>query len=97
MEKDNDSVIQMLQNGVKRYLLKSIGSEELLMLLKQTVKLGYYYTPIITGNIHKQIEIKNATTNVPLLTDREKELLDYLCTDCFINNRIQLFIWLVKL
>lgn len=81
MEEDDNSVLQMLQYGAKGYLLKSIGSEELLIALKQVVKYGYYYTPIITGNIHRQIETKNATTNVPLLTDREKELLDYLCTD----------------
>lgn len=56
MEEDDNSVIQMLQYGVKGYLLKSIGSEELFIALQQVVKYGYYYTPIITGNIHKQIE-----------------------------------------
>jgi DNA-binding NarL/FixJ family response regulator len=81
MEEDDNSVIQMLQYGVKGYLLKNISSEELHLALEQVVKYGYYYTPIITGNIHKQIEKKILNKNVPEMSGREKELLDYLCTD----------------
>ncbi len=81
MEEDDNSVIQMLQYGVKGYLLKSISSEELFTALKQVVKYGYYYTPIITGNIHKQVEKKIIAANVPELSEREKELLNHLCTD----------------
>lgn len=81
MEEDDNSVIQMLQYGVVGYLLKSIGSEELLTALQQVVKYGYYYTPIITGNIHKHVEKKISAGNVPELSEREKELLNYLCTE----------------
>lgn len=81
MEEDDNSVIQMLQYGVKGYLLKNISSEELHAALEQVVKYGYYYTPIITGNIHKHIEKKILNKNVPEMSGREKELLDYLCTD----------------
>ena len=81
MEEDDNSVIQMLQYGVKGYLLKNISSEELHTALQQVVKFGYYYTPIITGNIHKHIERKIVNRNAPDLSEREKELLDYLCTD----------------
>ena len=81
MEEDDNSVIQMLQYGVKGYLLKSIGAEELLTALQQVVKYGYYYTPIITGNIHKQVQRKIVASKAPELTDRERELLNYLCTE----------------
>ncbi len=81
MEEDDNSVIQMLKYGIKGYLLKSIGSEELLIALQQVVKYGYYYTPIITGNIHRHVEKKINAGNVPELTEREKELLNHLCTD----------------
>jgi len=81
MEEDDNSVIQMLQYGVKGYLLKNISSEELHLALEQVVKYGYYYTPIITGNIHKQIEKKILNKNVPDMSEREKELLDYLCRE----------------
>jgi len=80
-EEDDNTVIQMLQYDIKGYLLKNIGAEELQQALQQVVKFGYYYTPIITGNIHKQIEKRIAGGNGPELNRREKELLDYLCTD----------------
>jgi len=81
MEEDDNTVIQMLQYGIKGYLLKSMGLDELFTALQQVVKYGYYYTPIITGNIHKQIEKKNNSGNLPDLSEREKELLKYLCTE----------------
>ena len=81
MEEDDNSVIQMLQFGVKGYLLKNISSEELHTALEQVMKFGYYYTPIITGNIHKHIEKKLLKKDTPEMSEREKELLDYLCTD----------------
>jgi len=81
MEEDDNNVIQMLQYGVKGYLLKGIGTDELKNALEQVVKFGYYYTPIITSNIHKQIEKKLSPGNVPALTSRENELLLHLCSD----------------
>ena len=81
MEEDDNSVIQMLQYGVKGYLLKSVGAEELLTALQQVVKFGYFYTPVITGNIHKQIEKRIVQRNIPELSSREEELLHLLCTE----------------
>ena len=81
MEEDDNSVIQMLQYGVKGYLLKSVGAEELLTALQQVVKYGYFYTPIITGNIHKQIERRFQHNQAPELSSREEELLHLLCTE----------------
>ena len=81
MEEDDNSVLQMLQYGVRGYLLKNIGAEELLTALQQVGKFGYYYTPIITSNIHKHVEKKNQSGNVPDIKDREKELLNHLCTE----------------
>jgi two-component system, NarL family, invasion response regulator UvrY len=79
MEEDDDTVIKMLQYGVKGYLLKNISADELQNALNQVVKFGYYYTPIVTSNIQKKTEKKNHST--PDLTEREKELLGYVCTD----------------
>jgi DNA-binding NarL/FixJ family response regulator len=81
MEEDDTSVLEMLKYGVKGYLLKNISSEELLLALQQVVKYGYYYTPIITGNIHKQVEKKFGNNNIPDLGEREEEILKLLCTD----------------
>ncbi|MEO6722092.1 MAG: response regulator transcription factor, partial [Ferruginibacter sp.] len=81
MEEDDNSVIQMLQYGVKGYLLKNIGAEELQNALEQVVKFGYYYTPIITENIHKHVTKKLPDSNAPELTERENELLQYVCSE----------------
>ena len=81
MEEDDNSVIQMLQYGVKGYLLKSIGAEELQTALEQVVKYGYYYTPIITGNIHRHVQKELTQPKAPSLTERERELLNHLCTE----------------
>jgi len=81
MEEDDNNVIKMIQYGVKGYLLKTLGAEELQIALEQVVKFGYYYTPIITGNIHKHISKKIALNNAPELTDREHELLQHVCSE----------------
>ncbi len=80
MENDDTSVIKMLQYGVKGYLLKSVSAEELFSALQSIVKYGFYYTPLITRQISRQISKKN-TEAVPELKEREKELLQYMCTD----------------
>ncbi|MCC6289829.1 MAG: response regulator transcription factor [Chitinophagaceae bacterium] len=80
MENDDNSVIKMLQYGVKGYLLKSVSAEELQNALLSIVKYGYYYTPHVTKQIGNFIAHKNSEP-VPVLKDREKELLQYMCTD----------------
>lgn len=80
MENDDNSVIKMLQYGVKGYLLKSISAEELFNALQSVIKYGFYYTPLITRQIGNRLAQKNKN-QVPELKDREKELLQYMCTE----------------
>ena len=80
MENDDNSVVKMLQYGVKGYLLKSVSAEELFNALQSVVKYGFYYTPLITKQIGSQVAQKNKN-QVPELKDREKELLQYMCSD----------------
>ncbi len=80
MENDDDSVIKMMQFGVKGYLLKSIDAEELFHALESVIKYGYYYTPLIAKQIEHQI-LKKSTEDTPRLKDREKEVLQLMCTD----------------
>ena len=80
MENDDNSILKMLQYGVKGYLLKNVSAEELLNALHAVVKYGFYYTPLITKQISRQVAKRN-TDGIPELKDREKELLQYMCTD----------------
>ncbi|HEX5555039.1 MAG TPA: response regulator transcription factor [Chitinophagaceae bacterium] len=80
MEEDDTSIISMLQYGVKGYLLKSVSADELFHALHSVVKYGFYYTPEVTRQIGRQVGMK-AKDQVPELKEREKELLQYLCSD----------------
>lgn len=75
MENDEANIIKMLQYGVRGYLLKTISAEELFAALQSVVKYGFYYTPLITKQIGRQL------SQIPELKDREKELLHLMCTD----------------
>jgi DNA-binding NarL/FixJ family response regulator len=80
MENDEANIIKMLQFGVRGYLLKNVSAEELFNALEAVAKYGFYYTPLITKQIGKQLSQKS-TPQIPELKDREKELLRYMCTD----------------
>ena len=78
MEQEDNSILRMLQYGVRGYVLKDIGVDELIHALDSVLRYGYYYTPLVNSVIHKRV---NTQTNVPGLRDREKELLQYMCSD----------------
>lgn len=80
MENDEASIIKMLQYGVRGYLLKSVSAAELFNALEATIKYGFYYTPLITKQIGRQLAQKN-NPQIPELKEREKELLQHMCTD----------------
>jgi DNA-binding NarL/FixJ family response regulator len=80
MEEDDTNIIRMLQYGVKGYLLKSVSADELFHALHSVAKYGFYYTPEVTRQIGKQIGRK-AKDQIPELKEREKELLQHLCSD----------------
>lgn len=80
MENDEGSIIKMLQYGVRGYLLKNVSAEELRNALEATVKYGFYYTPLITKQIGRQLA-QRTNPAIPELKEREKELLQHMCTD----------------
>ena len=80
MENDEESIIKMLQYGVRGYLLKSISAEELFAALQAVAKYGFYYTPLVTSHINRQLS-NQGKLRVPDLKEKEKELLQLMCTD----------------
>ena len=80
MENDEANIIKMLQYGVRGYLLKTISADELFAALQGVVKYGFYYTPLVTKQIGVELSKKN-NPQTPELKDREKELLQLMCTD----------------
>lgn len=80
MQNDEQSVIKMIRNGAKSYLLKNTHPRDLEIALNKLVDEGYYYpewaSKIIFANING-----TASSSVSKLTEREKEFLKYTITE----------------
>lgn len=80
MQNDEQTVIKMVKNGAKSYLLKNSHPRELESALLKLVENGFYYPEWASKIIFSSI---NKTSNEALskLTDREKEFLKYTITE----------------
>jgi len=80
MQNDDQSVIKMVKNGAKSYLLKNSHPKNLEEALNKLVTDGYYYPEWVSKIIFTSI---NNTNNSALskLTEREKEFLKYTITE----------------
>jgi DNA-binding NarL/FixJ family response regulator len=80
MQNDEQSVIKMVKNGAKSYLLKNSHPRELESALLKLVENGFYYPEWASKIIFSSI---NKTSNSALskLTEREKEFLKYTITE----------------
>jgi DNA-binding NarL/FixJ family response regulator len=81
MQDDDDSVIKMIQNGARGYLLKNVHPAELEKALTTLIQQGGYYpdwaTSKIVANLNKT---KNGTAHYAF-TEREKEFLQHSVTE----------------
>lgn len=80
MQNDDQSVIRMIQNGAKGYLLKNTSPVELGKALQQVLEVGYYYPDWASKIIFKSLR-GNPEENTIKLTDREKEFLKLSVTE----------------
>lgn len=80
MQGDDKSVIKMIKNGAKGYLLKNTHPQELENALIKLNSEGFFYpewaSKIIFSNMNNE-ESKNAIR----ISDREKEFLTYTVTE----------------
>jgi DNA-binding NarL/FixJ family response regulator len=82
MQDDEQSVIKMIKNGSKGYLLKNTHPVELETALNTLVKNGSYYPDWVTGTLCANL-IKNQMLNKSDInfSEREKEFLKYTITE----------------
>lgn len=80
MQNDEQSVIKMIRNGAKSYLLKNTHSRDLEIALDKLVEEGFYYPDWASKIIYSNM---NGTTSDSQLkfTEREKEFLKYTITE----------------
>ncbi len=82
----DNSIIRMLKNGVKGYILKDSDPAELKMALESVINKGFYYSEMVTGKLIHTINAldipDHQTRHVLTLNDRELEFLKLACTEC---------------
>ena len=85
MLNDERSIIRMLRNGAKGYILKDAELNELKKALDSVVSKGIYINELMYNNIihsmNSQGPEENEHHKAMGLTEREKEFLRWLCTD----------------
>lgn len=85
MQDDEQSLIKMIKNGARGYLLKNVSPSELESALKTIINNGYYYpewaSSIVFSNMMNNSPNQNTTTLSLDLSDREKEFLKLCITD----------------
>jgi len=81
----DNSIIRMLKNGVKGYILKDIEPAELKIALDSIIQKGFYYSEMVTGKLIHTInsldEPEPGIRHLLTLNDRELEFLRLVCTE----------------
>jgi len=81
----DNSIIRMLKNGVKGYVLKDIEPAELKVALESVIYKGFYYSEMVTGKLIHTIntldEPEQKVSHLLRLNDRELEFLKLACTE----------------
>lgn len=81
MQDDDQSVIKMIKNGAKGYLLKNSHPKDLENALSELMNEGFYYPDWASKIIFSNIKDKPKTEDVLKVSDREKEFLSYAATE----------------
>lgn len=83
---DNEqSIIRMLKNGAKGYILKDTEPKEFKAAIDSVCKKGFYYSEMVTGKlIHAVNALDEGDENIGnqvKLSERESDFLKYVCTE----------------
>lgn len=87
----DNSIIRMLKNGAKGYILKDSSPAELRKALDSVIRKGFYYSEMVTGKLIHTLTcvdgsiggegIELTVENLLGLNDREVEFLKLACTE----------------
>lgn len=78
MHSDSRFVTGMLKAGAAGYLLKNCASDELVNAINTVVQHRIYLSPSITGVVIEDYIRQSAAIEEPVLTEREREVLQLL-------------------
>lgn len=80
MNDDEASYMKLIELGANGFVSKVAGEDELRTAIDTTIENGYYYTDKIANALFKSIHTKKEEAKI-LISDREKQLLSYICTE----------------
>jgi two-component system invasion response regulator UvrY len=82
MYSDEATVIKMLRNGAKGFVLKNADPEKLKEALDSIVEKDFYLSDFVSGKIlsglHKNVDVEKEPVN---LNNKEREFLKWVCSD----------------
>jgi DNA-binding NarL/FixJ family response regulator len=82
---DEDSVIRMIRNGAKGYVLKDCHPDELKTALNAVLHKGFYHSEMVSGKlVHAINQPQGKDTDqggAARLTEKETEFLKWICTE----------------
>jgi two-component system invasion response regulator UvrY len=85
MYDNENAIIRMLRNGAKGYILKDSDPIELKIAIDALMKKGYYHSELVSGKLIQAVngfdDSSIGSKNLAQLTEREIELLKYICTE----------------
>lgn len=91
MIEKEESIVKMLKLGVKGYLSKDVEPNILAEALNSIMNKGFYYTDFITGKLVHALNNNNDSDKKGadakrLMNDREKDFLQYACSELTYNE-----------
>ena len=83
MNDKEETIVKMLRNGAKGYILKDCKPSELKLALDSIVKKGFYYTEYVTDKLIKSLNPEHIIDPIQALGLNERELtfINLACTE----------------
>jgi DNA-binding NarL/FixJ family response regulator len=83
MQDDDQSLIRMVKNGAKGYLLKNVEPDELIHAMRQLLLKGYYFPEWAASKVFLNLGEEHGEQTIQKLkiSERELEFLKHCCTE----------------
>lgn len=83
MNDDEQSIVGMLRNGARGYLVKGCSPIELKNALDTIIEKGFYYSEFVTDHLIKSLNSEKVLSPIDAfnLTEREVSFINWACSD----------------
>lgn len=81
MENDESSILQMIRNGARGYLLKDIYPDDLYLALNEVLEKGFYYSGKVNEVLISVLLGNKKTAEEQTLKDNEISFIKLACTE----------------